>query len=73
MTKNPWLQETRNLTEQYRILANDPALAEKLRNAAGVASTAMLKRQEKSTFQGNPWKKETRNLTMQSKIAAEDP
>lgn len=33
--KNPWAKETHNLTEQARILQSDPALADRLKAAAG--------------------------------------
>lgn len=35
ITKNPWAKETQNLTEQGRIMRDDPALAEQLKKAAG--------------------------------------
>ncbi|WDU82280.1 hypothetical protein [Caloramator sp. Dgby_cultured_2] len=34
--KNPWAKETFNLTEQAKILKENPALAEQLKAAAGV-------------------------------------
>lgn len=36
-TKNPWARETRNLTEQAKILQSDPQLAAQLKAAAGRA------------------------------------
>jgi len=35
-TKNPWLPELRNLTEQGRLMRDDPALAERLKAEAGI-------------------------------------
>lgn len=35
---NPWKKETRNLTEQTRILKENPQLAQSMKTAAGVAS-----------------------------------
>jgi len=33
---NPWVPETRNLTEQARILRDDPSLARRLKEEAGL-------------------------------------
>jgi hypothetical protein len=59
--KNPWHRDTFNLSEQARLLKNDP-------NAARIYQAAA-----RGTLIDNPWSESGFNVTRQSQILRDDP